>query len=361
MSIIAIAPHHLYYPHHFLRFVDAFCKTHGTMPRVVGAHASHERRVIDGKDLCEVLEEFVERAGAAVKELGLALRAMKRQYKELCQFMSFDASESAETFEIFEIMQRFNAEVVKQHKLSSAEAAAAAEKIRKEQAAALQKVAARARASSRAEGPTRRTTLDNAEESKLVRDDIDAPSSLTSLDLARAIPSSFPTLFRKKLVRRESFAAAPNPLLLLPVSSALDDICLAFHPHSLVARMAAATVECIPLLQRGSSLIPSNPKASEMRQLKHKTRSPISAFVGPSPSTRISGRRSSVRPVDLATQRATFEGMKGKKVHSTLKGQLMQDIVGSVLTEIKLQRGSTSLFNKVRARASHRAGAALHC
>ena len=159
----------------------------------------------------------------------------------------------------------------------------------------------------------------------------------------------------------ESFAAAPNPLLLLPVSSALDDICLAFHPHSLVARMAAATVECIPLLQRGSSLIPSNPKASEMRQLKHKTRSPISAFVGPSPSTRISGRRSSVRPVDLATQRATFEGMKGKKVHSTLKGQLMQDIVGSVLTEIKLQRGSTSLFNKVRARASHRAGAALHC
>jgi len=51
--------------------------------------------------------------------------------------------------------------------------------------------------------------------------------------------------------------------------------------------------------------------------------------------------------VDLATHRATLEGMKGKKVHSALKGQLMQDIVGSVLTEIKLKRGSTSSFNKV--------------
>lgn len=334
-----------------LRFVDAFCKTHGTMPRVVGAHASHERRVIDGKDVCDILEDFVERAGAAVKEVGAALRTMKRQYKDLCRFMSFDASESAETFEIFEIMQRFNAEVIKQHKLSSAEAAATAEKIRKEQAAALQKQAARARASSRAEVPKRRTTLDNSENFVLARDDIHAPPSLTSLDLARAIPSSFPTLFRKKIVRRESFAAAQNLHLSLPVCASIDDICLAFHPHSLVARMVAATVESIPLQQRGSSVIPSQPKVSEFRQLKSKTRSPISAFVGPSPSTRISGRRSSVRPVDLATQRATFEGMRGKKVHSALKGQLMQDIVGSVLTEIKLQRGSTSLFNKVSARS----------
>lgn len=339
--------------HGTFRFVDDFCKTHRTMPRVIGAHAIHERRVIDGKDICDVLEDFVERAGAAVKDLGGALRDMKRQYfKALCPFMSFDASETAETFEIFEIMQRFNAEVVKQHKISAAEAAATAEKLRKEQAAALQKIAVRARASSRAEGQRRPSVLDNVGDLLSARDAADAPTSLTSLDLARSIPSSFPTLFRKKLVRRESFAASPIHLHVLPAFASIDDICLAFHPHSLVARMAAATVECIPLSQRGSSVIPSQPKDSELRRLKSQTRSPISAFVGPSPSTRISGRRSSVRPVDLATQRATLEGMKGKKIHSALKGQLIQNIVGSVLTEIKLQRGSTSSFNKARMRLS---------
>ena len=52
-----------------------------------------------------------------MKSLGAALRDMKRQYKSLCQFMSFVSNESAETFEIFEIIQRFNAEVVKQHLL----------------------------------------------------------------------------------------------------------------------------------------------------------------------------------------------------------------------------------------------------
>ena len=329
---------------HLSRYVDDFCAKHQTMPRVVGAHAMHERRVIDGKDICDVLDDFVERAGAVVKALGAALRDMKLQYKLLCQFMSFDASESAETFEIFEIMQRFSAEVVKQHKISAAEAAAAAEKTRKENAAALQKLAARARASSRIERS--QSFVQNSDDVPSSRDAVDAPSSLTSLDLARAIPPNLPILFRKKVVRRESFSVAPCVVALLPTFQSVDDICMAFHPHSLVARMAAATVECIPLSKRGITVIPSQPKHSQLRQSNSKTRSPTSAFVGPSPSTRINGRRSSVRPVDLATQRATVQGMKGKKVHSALRGQLLQDIVGSVLTEIKLKRGSTSYMNK---------------
>ena len=323
------------------------------MPRVVGGHAVHERRVIDGKDVCDVLDEFVERADSAVKALGIALRDMKKQYKLLCQYMSFDASESAETFEIFEIMQRFSAEVFKQHKISAAEAAAAAEKLRKEQAAALQKVAARARASSRAEGQRRQSFLENSHDVPSGRDAVDAPSSLTSLDLARPVPPSLPVLFRKKLVRRESFCVASCPFVQLPIFESVDDLSLAFHPHSLLARMAAATVECIPLSERGVTVVPSQPKDSEFRRLKAKTpgtESPTSAFVGPSPSTRINGRRSSVRPVDLATQQATFKGMKGKKVHSALRGQLLNDIVGGVLTEIKLKRGSTASFNKASSR-----------
>jgi hypothetical protein len=185
-----------------------------------------------------------------------------------------------------------------------------------------------------------------------IHDDADAPPTLTSLDLARPIPADVPFMFRKKLVRRESFCVAPPALRPLPTSRSVDDISLAFHPHSLVARIAAATVECIPLFERGVSVIPSQPKDadSHRHRLKASSRlshlSPLSAFVGPSPHTRIGGRRSSVRPVDVATQRATLDGMKGKKVKSALKGQLMQDIVGSVLTEIKLKRGSTSSLNK---------------
>jgi hypothetical protein len=333
-----------------IRYIDSFCSKHQTLPRVIGAHAMHERRRIDGKDICDVLDEFVERAGAAVKALGAALRDMKQQYKLLCQYMSFDASESAETFEIFEIMQRFSAEVVKQHKISAAETAAAAEKIRKEQAAVSQKLAARARASSRIEGQRRQSFVENSEHAPSARDAIDAPSSLTSLDLARPISSSMPTLFRKKVYRRESFCVAPSTFTQLPTLQSVDDLCLAFHPHSLVARMTAATVENIPLSERGFTVIPTQPKDSELRRLKTKTLSPISAFVGPSPSTRINGRRSSVRPVDMATHVAAIQGMKGKKVHSALRGQLLQDIVGSVLTEIKLQRGSTSSLNKASAR-----------
>jgi hypothetical protein len=318
------------------------------MPRDPGAQALYKRRVIDGKDICDVLDDFVERAGAEMKALGAALRDMKQKYKLLCQFLSFDASESAETFEVFEIMQRFNAEVVKQFKISATESAAAAEKVKKEQASALQKIAVRARASSRAEGQRRHSIVENSQEAPSACDAVNAPSSLVSLDLARPIPSSFPTLFRKKLVRRESFSFALPLLIELPTFDSIDDMCLAFHSHSLIARMAAATVKPIPLSERGSSIIPSQrPRDSEPRPSASQTWSPISAFVGPSPSTRISGRRSSVRPVDLATHRATLEGMKGKKVHSALKGQLMQDIVGSVLTEIKLKRGSTSSFNKV--------------
>lgn len=343
-----------------LRYADAFCAAHGTLPRVHGAHTAHQRRVIDGKDISEVLDDFVDRAGVMMKALSVSLRDMKRQYKSLCQFMSFDASESAETFEIFEIVQRFNAEVVKQHKISVAEAAAAAERIRKEQASALQKVAARARASSRAaaiEGGGRRSSMDCSREVTSIHDAADAPPTLTSLDLARPIPADVPFMFRKKLVRRESFCVAPPALRPLPTSRSVDDISLAFHPHSLVARIAAATVECIPLLERGVSVIPSQPKDadSHRHRLKASSRlshlSPLSAFVGPSPHTRIGGRRSSVRPVDVATQRATLDGMKGKKVKSALKGQLMQDIVGSVLTEIKLKRGSKSSLNKVIAGA----------
>jgi hypothetical protein len=318
------------------------------MPRDPGVQALRERRVIDGKDICDALDDFVERAGAEMKALGAALRVMKQKYTLLCQFLSFEASESADTFEVFDIMQRFNAEVVKQHKISAAESAAAAEKIKKEQATALQKIAVRARASSRIEGQRRHSNVENSQDAPSTCDAVDAPSSLTSLDLARAIPSSFPTLFRKKMFRRESFSVAPPLLTELPNFESIDDLCLAFHPHSLVARMAAATVKHIPVSDRGSTVIPcQRPRVSELCPVKTQTRSPISAFVGPSPSTRISGRRSSVRPVDLATHRATLEGMKGKKVQSALKGQLIQDIVGSVLTEIKLKRGSTSSFNKV--------------
>jgi hypothetical protein len=228
--------------------------------------------------------------------------------------------------------------------------AAAAEKIRKEQAAVSQKLAARARASSRIEGQRRQSFVENSEHAPSARDAIDAPSSLTSLDLARPISSSMPTLFRKKVYRRESFCVAPSTFTQLPTLQSVDDLCLAFHPHSLVARMTAATVENIPLSERGFTVIPTQPKDSELRRLKTKTLSPISAFVGPSPSTRINGRRSSVRPVDMATHVAAIQGMKGKKVHSALRGQLLQDIVGSVLTEIKLQRGSTSSLNKASAR-----------
>jgi hypothetical protein len=313
---------------------------------VPGAHAVYQRRVIDGKDICDILEDFVERAAFSMKSLDFALSDMKRQYKSLCQFMSFDPSESAETFEIFEILQRFNSEIVKQHKISSAEAAAAAEKVRKEQAAALQKVAARARASSRAEIDRRQSITESSHEAKLRRDSIDAPSSLVSLDLARPIPSSVPIVHRKKVLRRESFCAAQQ-LHFLPSFSSIDDICLAFHPHSLMARMAAITTACIPHSERGSTIIPSLPKVSQKNPFHAAASSPISAFVQPSPSTRISGRRVSVRPVDVATQRATLEAMKGKQVRSALKGQLVRDIVGSVLTEIKLKRGSTASFNKV--------------
>jgi len=331
---------------------------------VDGGHALHERRVIDGKDVCDVLDDFVERAGAVMKSLGAALRDMKRQYKSLCQFMSFVSNESAETFEIFEIIQRFNAEVVKQHKTSVAEAAAAAERARKEQAAALQKVAARARASSRASanegggGGGRRSSMEyrlDSTDSTAIRDATGAPPTLTSLDLARPIPADVPLIFRKRTMRRESFCVAPPAIHPLPTCRSVDDISLAFHPHSLVARIAAATVECIPLSERGVSVVPSRPNDSDSHRhrLKAASRfsplSPLSAFAGPSPHTRISGRRSSVRPVDVATQRATLDGMKGKKVRSALKGQLMQDIVGSVLTEIKLKRGSKSLLNKVTA------------
>jgi len=59
------------------------------MPRDAGAQALYERRVIDGKDICDVLDDFVDRAGAEMKALGAALRDMKQKYKLLCQFLSF--------------------------------------------------------------------------------------------------------------------------------------------------------------------------------------------------------------------------------------------------------------------------------
>jgi len=102
-------------------------------------------------------------------------------------------------------MHRFNAEVVKQFKISAAESAAAAEKVKKEQASALQKsLCVRGRhLAPKDSGGTRLWRIPR-KRPRLVMP-VNAPSSLVSLDLARAIPSSFPTLFRKKLVRRESF------------------------------------------------------------------------------------------------------------------------------------------------------------